>query len=184
MRDASSTTGHGDDFANIPGDVQQAQLYAAVPSQWQLTALREHASGEHFAGLTPGTVWEVEGGDTVTGAPELVRLSLNIAYAHTDATASTYRRRLVYGGHTISLAAAHATRALPNIAWIVAWRSCDHLAPVFEGDILRTVLTLEDKHPLADGGLLDLHAEVFADREDESAEHAPVLDWRFVALMP
>jgi hypothetical protein len=54
---------------------------------------------------------------------------------------------------------------------------------VFEGDILGTELTLEAKHELADGGLLDLHAVVFADRADGSAEHEPVLDWRFVGLM-
>jgi hypothetical protein len=54
---------------------------------------------------------------------------------------------------------------------------------VFEGDILGTELTLEGKHPIGEGGLLDLHAMVYADRADGSAEHEPVLDWRFVGLM-
>jgi hypothetical protein len=54
---------------------------------------------------------------------------------------------------------------------------------VFEGDVLGTELTLDGKHELADGGLLDLHAVVFADRADGSAEREPVLDWRFVGLI-
>ena len=80
----------------------------------------------------------LEAGETVTGAPELARLTLNVATAHTDATGSSHGRRLVYGGHTISIAAAHATRAIPALATIVAWQGCDHLGPVFEGDVLRT----------------------------------------------
>ncbi|MEA2196339.1 MAG: hypothetical protein QOJ25_390 [Solirubrobacteraceae bacterium] len=183
MRSSEAQTGHADSFDNIPQDLDMSEVRAAVPGDWHLDRVREQFAGDHFADLVEGTVWEVEGRDTVTAAPELVRLTLNLAYAHSDAGASARGRRLVYGGHTISLAAAHATRALPNLATIIAWHGCDHLAPVFEGDILGTELTLEGTHPLTDGGLLDLHAIVFADRADGSAEHEPVLDWRFVGLM-
>ena len=34
------------------------------------------------------------------------------------------------------------TRALPALATIVAWRSCEHSAPVFEGDILSTEVAM------------------------------------------
>jgi acyl dehydratase len=183
LRSSGSQTGHTDSFDHIPQDLDMGDVRAAVPVHWRLERFREQIPGEHFADLAEATVWEVEGRDTVTAAPELVRLTLNLAYAHSDAGASARGRRLVYGGHTISLAASHATRALPNLASIIAWHGCDHLGPVFEGDILGTELTLEAKHELADGGLLDLHAVVFADRADGSAEHEPVLDWRFVGLM-
>ena len=183
LRSSDSQTGHADSFDHIPQDLDMGEVRAAVPADWKLERMREQIPGEHFAELKEATVWEVEGRDTVTAAPELVRLTLNLAYAHSDAGASARGRRLVYGGHTISLAASHATRALPNLASIIAWQGCDHLAPVFEGDILGTELTLEAKHELADGGLLDLHAVVFADRADGSHEHEPVLDWRFVGLM-
>jgi acyl dehydratase len=184
LRSQDSQTGHADSFDHIPQDLDMGAVRAAVPPGWAFAAMREQVPGEYFAELAEGTVWEVEGRDTVTAAPELVRLSLNLAYAHSDAGATPRGRRLVYGGHTISVAAAHTTRALPNLASIIAWHGCDHLAPVFEGDILGTELTLEAKHELADGGLLDLHATVFADRADGSAEHEPVLDWRFLGLMP
>lgn len=182
MRESDAETGHADSFDHIPQDLDMNEVRAAAP-EWRLERLREAAPGDHFADLVEGTVWEVEGRDTVTAAPELVRLTLNLAYAHSDAGASGRGRRLVYGGHTISLAASHTTRALPNLATIVAWQGCDHLAPVFEGDILGTELTLEGKHPQPDGGLVDLHAMVYADRADGSAERDPVLDWRFVGLM-
>jgi 2-methylfumaryl-CoA hydratase len=183
MRSSAAQTGHADSFDHIPQDLDMGEVRAAVPADWRLEHMRKEIPGEHFAELEESTVWEIEGRDTVTAAPELVRLTLNLAYAHSDAGASARGRRLVYGGHTISLAASHTTRALPNLASIIAWHGCDHLAPVFEGDILGTELTLEGKHGLADGGLLDLHAVVFADRADGSAEHEAVLDWRFVGLM-
>ena len=102
-------------------------------------------------------------------------------HGDTDATGSAHGRRLVYGGHTISIAAAHVTRALPRLATIVAWAGCDHLGPVFEGDVLRTELRVEGVELVADGGLVDLRALVSAYRPDD--EEAPVLDWRFVALV-
>ena len=71
---------------------------------------------------------------------------------HTDATAGAHGQRLVYGGHVIGIAASHLTRVLPDLATILAWRSCDHLGPTFEGDLLRSEITLEELEPLADGG--------------------------------
>lgn len=184
LRAPAGETGHADSFGGIPLELDRVRVRRAVPSGWRLQELRERVGGEHFADVVPGTVWEIEGRDTVTAAPELVRLTLNLAAAHSDAGATAHGRRLVYGGHTISIAAAHATRALPNLATIVAWHGCDHLAPVFEGDRLRTELTLESKEPLGQGGLIDLRALVFAEREEggEPAE-VPVLDWRFVGVM-
>jgi acyl dehydratase len=70
------------------------------------------------------------------------------------------------------------------VVTIVAWRECNHTAPVFEGDRLSTTLTVEAKHPLeeAGGGLVDLRALVQAER-DETAGGQPVLDWRLLALL-
>ncbi len=105
-------------------------------------------------------------------------MTLNVATAHTDATLSAHGRRLVYGGHTISVAAAHATRAIPAIATIVAWRSCEHIAPVFEGDVLRTELCVDD---VLSAGVAELRARVSSVRL--GADPEPVLDWRFVAVV-
>ena len=183
LREPSAETGHADRFDQIPDELELERVVDAAPTDWDFEALRARAPGERFAELEAGTVYELEGRDTVTAAPELARLTLNIAKAHTDAGGSLHGRRLVYGGHTISIAAAHLSRALPGLATIVAWRGCDHLGPVFEGDVLSTTVEVEGRHELdgANAGLLDLRAVVGADRGEE--EDAPVLDWRAVAVI-
>jgi hypothetical protein len=71
--------------------------------------------------------------------------------AHHDAQAAG-GRRLVYGGHAIGLALAQAARSLPSLVTVAAWHSCDHLGPVYEGDTLRSTITVEQVDPLPDGG--------------------------------
>ena len=178
LRDPDAETGHADDFTAIPEALDQAKVGAARPVGWRLDRLRASVPGPHHSELEPGQTFVVEAGETVTGAPELARLTLNVATAHTDATGSAHGRRLVYGGHTISVAAAHATRAIPAIATIVAWKSCEHIGPVFEGDVLRTELLVEE---ISAGGVVGLRALVSSVRSDTEA--APVLDWTFVAVV-
>jgi acyl dehydratase len=182
LRDPAADTGHADNFDGIPVALDPAAVERAVPDDWQLEPLREATPGPHHADLEPDSSFALEGGETVTGAPELARLTLNLAMAHTDATSSPHGRRLVYGGHTISVAAAHATRAIPAIATILAWESCDHLGPVFEGDVLRTELRVASTSPpAAGGGTARLRALVSAVRDGSEPE--AVLDWSFVALV-
>lgn len=180
LRDPDAETGHADRFEGIPQELDMEEVKAAAPRDWRLDLFCQRAAGDHFTDLVPGTVYEIEGRDTVTAAPELARLTLNVAMTHTDAGAGPNGRRLVYGGHTIAVAAAQAARALPNLVTIVAWRQCDHTGPVFEGDVLSTELAVGDVHPLARGGLVDLRAVTSADR-GEGPE--PVLDWRLLGLM-
>ncbi|MGH8930638.1 MAG: MaoC family dehydratase [Egibacteraceae bacterium] len=181
LRDPDAQTGHEDSFDPIPSDLDPDLLVEAVPAGWRLDVFRKSA-GHGEADITPGTVYEIEGRDTVTCAPELARATLNLAATHTDRGASAYGRRLVYGGHTISIAGAHVTRALPDLVTILAWRSCDHSGPVFEGDVLRTEVSVEAVHPLADGAMIDLRAIVHASRAGAGPEDQ-VLDWRFVGLI-
>ena len=202
LREPDGETGHADSFDDIPAEIDVERLAGKVPWGWRLSAFKDRAgrAGAHFGDVVPGATFVIEGRDTVTGAPELARATLNLASTHTDPAVGPYGRRLVYGGHTISLAGAAATRALPNLVTIVAWRSCDHTGPVFEGDVLRTEVTVDAVHPLTQGGMVDLHALVWADHGGRpggmggvppttAAEAAkerpeqPVLDWRFIGLM-
>ena len=118
-------------------------------------------------------------GDVVSSAPELARLSLNIAATHHDARVNGHR--LVYGGHTIGLALAQATRLMPNLVTVLGWESCDHTGPVREDDTLFSELHVEAARPLPDGrgGVLDLRSVVYAVGEPDRQ----VLDWRFSALL-
>ena len=180
LRNPDGRTGHADDLDAIPSELDAGALRAATAG-WRLHAFRAAVPGAHLADLEPGARWVVDGGDVVSAAPELARLSLNIAMAHHDRDANRSGRRLVYGGHTIGIAAAQATRALPNLVTVVAWHGCDHLAPVYEGDTLRSELELERIEPLpAGGGLVHLRSRMRAQRDEESSD---VLDWRFVGVM-
>jgi acyl dehydratase len=187
-RDENARTAHADTFDSIPADIAPADLESAVP-RWNLDKYRARVPGRHFASVNAGTTYVVEGRDSVTSAPEMARATLNLAMTHFDGAASVYGQRLIFGGHTIALAAAAAVRALPEMVTIVAWRSCDHLAPVFEGDMLATRIEVTGVTPLkSGGGLVDLRAIVTAEPGDagraalKTTAKADVLDWRFVAL--
>ncbi|MDI2030236.1 MaoC family dehydratase [Saccharopolyspora sp. TS4A08] len=173
LRDPEAVTGHADDLDAVGAAVSDASL-AKVAERWDLEPLRGPG-----AALTEGEVIEIGGGDVVSSAPELARLTLNIAKVHHDAVAGG-GTRLVYGGHTIGLALAQATRALPGIATVTGWHSCDHLGPVVEGDTLRSALTVERCEPTRGGRLVHLRSRVTAD----APVPRDVLDWRFAALVP
>jgi acyl dehydratase len=183
MRDEAARPGHADATEVISAELDPAALAAAV-GWFDLEAYREGVPGAHADPLEPGTRFTLESGDTVTGATELVRLTLNLAAAHSDPTAGGRGRRLVYGGHTIGIAAAQLTRALPDLVTIVAWRACDHVGPVFEGDVLSSEITVEAVHPVGGGALVDLRVLTSAHRAaDLDGETVDVLDWRLVGVM-
>jgi acyl dehydratase len=173
----------GDDIQAAADRAAERDVHDLIPGHWRLGGLRREPLGMLFDDLRPGRTWLLEAGETVSCAPELARLSLNLAMTHTDATAGAHGQRLVYGGHVIGIAASHLTKVLPDLATVLAWRSCDHLGPTFEGDLLRSEITLEELEPLPDGGLLLARILVSAQGEEDD-DPRPVLDWRLSALMP
>ena len=180
LADPHGQTDLHDDLDSIPSALNRATLGDAVHG-WRLDRFGEARDRFRFADVEAGSIWAVPNGDVVTSAPELARLTLNVAGAHHDAGHNA--RRLVYGGHTIGLAAGQVTQIFPDLVTIVAWHSCDHTAPVYEGDTLATEVSLERAEPLPDGGgLVHLRARVTA-RRVEGGETAQVLDWRLVAVM-
>ncbi|MDQ3645850.1 MAG: MaoC family dehydratase [Actinomycetota bacterium] len=180
LREPDVDTGHADEFDDIPSQISKEELMRAVPEWWDLHHYRRLVPGDHFTDISPGVTYVIEARDTITAAPEFVRLTFNMAQAHTDAGASIFGERLVYGGHTIALVGAQVMRALPNIVSIVAWRSCNHLGPVFEQDLIQTEVLVDSVHPLPGGhGLVDLVASAHAG----DGEKRPVLRWHLVALM-
>jgi acyl dehydratase len=176
LRDPEGTTDRADDLDRVGAEGAARELDAAIAG-WDLAAYRRLVPGGHLAGLEVGQTWQPLGGDVVSAAPALARLGLNLAVAHHDAEASADGRRLVYGGHTIGLACAQLCRALPELVTVLAWHSCDHLAPVFEGDTLRSRIELERLEPLAGGGGI-AHLRV-----QSRTAAAEVLDWRLAAAM-
>lgn len=160
------------EIGSLPDPVVMRRALAAI----DLDRYRAALPGGDGETLEPGQSFQVGGADVVSSAPELARLTLNIAFAHHDAAAGREGRRLVYGGHTIGVAAAQLSRVLPNLVTVLGWESCDHLGPVFEGDSLISTIEVEDVAPLEGGGsLARLRSRVVA--RGAAAERA-VLDWR------
>jgi acyl dehydratase len=173
LRDPALATGRHDDLAAGQREIGDDELLP-LTAGWALTR-------PALPVPPPGTVLRVEGRDTVSSGPELARLTMNIAAVHHDAAAAG-GRRLVYGGHTIAIALTQATRAIPNLLTVLAWHSCDHTAPVHEGDMLSSTIEVEQVRPLPGGGaLLHLRSRVQACDPAAGAE-TRVLDWRFVAV--
>lgn len=179
LRPGAPDTGQHDDLSGIGAD---ANLPAPATAGWAAEAYREVVAGPHFdasAAKLPGAVFRSTG-DVVSSAPELARLTLNIAAIHHDSRVSG--RRLVYGGHTIGLALAQATRALPNLVTVLGWQSCEHTGPVHEGDTLYSDLHVESAEATETGGVLGLRSVVYA-AGDDGEQDRQVLDWRFSALL-
>ena len=184
-RDDGSEKDVSDDVDAYRREPSSDDFLAVSPTAWKLGKMRDCCRGPLFDEIEVGQTFVIDARDTVTDASLLVRSTLNMAWTHLDAAASHLDSRLVYGGHTISMACAQVSRALPGIATILGWLSCDHLAPVIEGDVLQTQVTVVDKMLTSTGdGICTLHAETFADRND-GGDHATtkVLDWRFSVLM-
>jgi acyl dehydratase len=181
VRDADRRPSAAGSFDQLPTELDADALRAPI-SGWDLDALP--GARESIARLTVGTRWRSEDGDVVSSAPELARLTLNVAAVHHDRNWQATARRLVYGGHTIGLAAAQASRLVPEIVTILGWHSCEHLAPVGEGDTVYTELELERLERVGGrGALAHLRARVQTLPEPSGAQTVDVLDWRFVALV-
>ncbi len=178
-RDSDANTGHADDLKVMPEVISKKDVFASIPD-WNYSVLPVEAID-----FNPGEVIDVEARDTVTMAPELVRMSLNMAMTHTDVSRSVYDKRLVYGGHTISMAASQLARILPSLAMIVCWYKCDHVAPVFEEDILSSRIHVKEVNDVAGGRLMKLAIDVFAERVDTSGgiqSNIRVLDWQLAVM--
>jgi acyl dehydratase len=177
LGDPRLDTGATDDLDAIGRPATDQALTTAITG-WRL----DRAPAGGTGGPAAGAEWEVVGGDVVSSAPELARLTLNLAGVHHDARAAG-GRRLVYGGHTIGIACTQLTRVLPHLLTVVGWHTCDHTGPVYEGDTLRSVVTVERVQPLDGAGrLAHLRVQVTADAIAGEADR-PVLDWRPVAVL-
>lgn len=107
-----------------------------------------------------------------------------------------FGRRIVYGGHIISLARALSFNGLANAFKVVAINGGNHVAPSFAGDTIYAWSEVLDKSEIAgrdDLGILRLRTVATKDQscegfpaKNEDAKYAPcvVLDFDYTVLMP
>lgn len=82
---------------------------------------------------------------------QATRLYHNTAQVHFDARGmadSRFGRRIVYGGHVISVAMALSQNGLQTALRIAAWNGGAHVAPTFAGDTLRAFTEVVERAEL------------------------------------
>jgi 2-methylfumaryl-CoA hydratase len=133
-------------------------------------------------------------GVTVEEADHLLatRLWQNTARVHFDVTARPDGRRLIYGGHVISLARGLSFNGLANAQCVVALNAGTHANPCFAGDTVRAWSEVLDKAVVGGLGALRLRtvavrhgAEAFVSKGPEGRYLTDVLlDIDYWALTP
>lgn len=159
---------------------------AGEPHRWG-----DYAIGERIDHVDRVTIEEAE-------HMMATRLWQNTAKVHFDATARPDGRRLIYGGHVISLARALSFNGLANLQSIVAINAGSHANPCHAGDTVRAwseILDLAETEAPGVGALrvrtvaISVTAEttggVFGLRNDEGRYLPEVLlDFDYWALIP
>jgi len=141
MRKAGGAATHGPVVPTLPEHVDPAHY--AVPKFLKPLAVQPHFTGSSlmWEDYTPGEVIHHPGGMTIEEADHMsaTRLYQNTARIHFDAFAakeSQHGKRLVYGGHVISLCRALSYDGLENAFAIAAVHGGTHANPTFAGDTI------------------------------------------------
>ena len=145
---------HAPDIPELPKSVAPEAL--AVPAFLKPAALQPRYSGGSllWEDYTPGDVIDHPGGMTLEESDHMLatRLYQNTARIHFDAFAARdnkFGKRLVYGGHVISVCRALSHDGLENAFAVAAIHAGSHANPTFAGDTLycRHVVLARDKVP-------------------------------------
>ena len=94
------------------------------------------------------------------------RLWQNTAKVHFDATFREDGKRLIYGGHVISMARALSFNGLANAQMIVALNAGSHTGPCFAGDTIGAWSEVLDKAETSRPGVGALRLRLVAHRAD------------------
>jgi 2-methylfumaryl-CoA hydratase len=135
-------------------------------------------------------------GVTLTDAEHMMatRLWQNTAKVHFNTDARPDGRRLVYGGHVISLARALSFNGLANAQLVAAINAGAHVAPAFAGDTVHAWSEVLDTATLDAPGVGALRLRLVATRgrdesmtlrgDDEKYADGVLLDLDYWALVP
>ena len=141
-----------------------------------------------------GEVIDHVDGVTIEEAEHMMatRLWQNTAKVHFDATFRPDGKRLMYGGHVISLARALSFNGLANAQMIVALNGGAHANPCFAGDTVRAWSEVLDIADVNAPGVGAIRLRLVATKgqagelRDENGKYLPevLLDLDYWALMP
>ena len=150
-----------------------------------------HRWGDYAIGETIDHV----DGVTVEEAEHMLatRLWQNTAKVHFDISARPEGRRLIYGGHVISMARALSFNGLANAQMVVALNGGAHANPCLSGDTIRAWSEVLDTAPTEAPGVGAIRLRLVATKggapfelRGEDGKYLPnvLLDLDYWALMP
>ncbi|MEZ5778770.1 MAG: MaoC family dehydratase [Paracoccaceae bacterium] len=121
-------------------------------------------------------------GVTVEEAEHMLatRLWQNTAKVHFDATNREDGKRLIYGGHVISLARALSFNGLANAQMMVALNAGAHANPCFAGDTVRAWSEVLDKAKTAAPDVGAIRLRLVAIKQDTAPFHLKQADGRYL----
>ena len=142
-----------------------------------------------------GEVIDHVNGVTIEEAEHMIatRLWQNTAKVHFDATFRPDGKRLIYGGHVISMARALSFNGLANAQMIVGLNGGAHANPCFAGDTVKVWSEVLDKAETAAPGVGAIRLRLVATKggapfelKGEDGKYLPdvLLDLDYWALMP
>lgn len=206
VRKRDPETGSGErTIPEIPKEVPAEKL--GVDEGVKIGAV-EHSGRWYFEDYEAGEEIQHGAGMTLEEAEHATaaRLYQNTAQVHFDGEmmkTTPAGRRLVYGGHVISLARALSYNGLENALRILAWNAGTHANPTFAGDTLYAQTRVLEKIALpdrADAGALRLQLvavknqnpaiesiqlKSYDEKKNRDVYHPKVvLDLDYVVLMP
>jgi len=169
-----------------------------IPQGLDFTRYDFTRAGEphRFGDYAVGEVIDHVDGVTIEEAEHMLatRLWQNTAKVHFDATQRPDGKRLIYGGHVISLARALSFNGLANAQLMVALNGGAHANPCFAGDTVRAWSEVLDKTETTAPGVGALRLRLVATRQgatpfelrDAAGKYAPdvLLDLDYWALIP
>jgi len=162
------------------------RILAGARQGWE-----DYAPGERIDHVDGMTIEEAEH----AMATRLYQNTAKIHFNRHSEAQGRFGKRLIYGGHVISLARALSFNGLANAFRIAALNGGRHVAPCFAGDTLYAWSEVLEKRPVAgrdDVGALRLRLVAakdhpcadFPGRQGEAYHPAVVLDLDYWALMP
>jgi 2-methylfumaryl-CoA hydratase len=159
-RDAAVPTGAADS-PEMPKEVRADEL--RVHAELRLDHYESWVSGGRafFEDYEKGERIDHVDGMTIEESEHMLatRLYQNTAKVHFDAfaaKATRFGKRLIYGGHIISLARSLSFNGLENVLGILAWNGGTHVSPTFAGDTIYAYTEILDKAEI--GGRADVGA--------------------------
>jgi 2-methylfumaryl-CoA hydratase len=169
-----------------------------IPDGLDFTAYDFVQAGEphRVSDYAPGEIIDHVDGATIEEAEHMMatRLWQNTSKTHFDAGLRADGRRLIYGGHVMSMARALSFNGLANAQLVVAINGGSHANPCFAGDTVRAWSEVLDTAPTRAPGVGAIRLRLVAVKDGgrpaalrgEDGKYLPhvLLDLDLWALMP